>query len=336
MTYYSPPLIIYIVLNLFSSTLLVLLLVIIHKSPGFFTKWTLSQLCISAFFSQISNLPPLLKYGENLRQKAFETSLCIIAQKFGQFFFHPIQIFPLAIIFYLWYGIWKNEITIEKRWGWKVSAGIWGLNSLYQGVKLIISSKYEHWGVDVNRLYCKGTSYDRDWLAFLIPSVITLGEIFKEPNQRHSDKIRSSDSIARLLSKKIPDANALSLSEYTGSIIGIVLFLIFGAHRSAACFLPCFYYKPTDSDGIKNIMKLRKQNIQSTRILSFPEYNYPINIEKNSQNNELESNTSTLTRGLNNDINDLNPWTKALNLPGNDSKGQVLDSEELEIQITTE
>ncbi|CAG8616555.1 768_t:CDS:2 [Ambispora leptoticha] len=288
MTTYSAPVILYIVLELIGALLLMFLMTQIVKTKGYFTKWTLLQLCISAFLNQLPNLPPILLYGDQLKERAFESPLCIIVQKIGQFFFYPLQLFGSTLTFYLCYALARNDFMIERRHCRWVSIAIWGLNSIYQAVKLGLSSRSDHWDVDVNRLYCKGTM--QVWLEFLAPTLIMIffGVIFtlakrmriftRQQNRGAAIKLGqavrflvcclvyifllSIASVPRIVkrAKNIPDNDELTVAEYSGSIVGISLFLIFGTRRSAALLLPCFYYEPTESLIIKNTVKL--QNIK--------------------------------------------------------------------------
>ncbi|CAG8518770.1 6085_t:CDS:2 [Ambispora gerdemannii] len=294
MTTYSTPVILYIVLESISALALILLMTQIVKSKGYFTKWTLFQLCVSSFFNQLPNIFPITLYGDQLRERAFETPLCIIVQKVGQFFFFPLQLFATVMTFFICYALMRNDSTIEQRHFRWISIAIWGLSSIYQAVRVGLASRVDNWDVDVHRLYCKSVSSKQNWLAFFVPTMVmtffaTIFALVKHTRrfarkQSRGRAIRLGQavrfcvcslvyvslllvaSVPRVLKRadNIPDNEKLTIAEYSGSIIGISLLLIFGTHRSAALLLPCFYYEPTDSLLIKNTVKLQNTQKKET------------------------------------------------------------------------
>ncbi|CAG8532406.1 2465_t:CDS:2 [Ambispora gerdemannii] len=235
-------------------------------------------------------------YGDQLREHASESSLCIIVQKITQFFFFPLELFSTTLTFYLWYALARNDFTIEQKYCRWVSIAIWGFNAIYQVVRLGFSSKLDDWGVEADRLHCKATSLMQNWLSFLITtSIMTFFAVIFTPKhsrrfartQNRGTAVKLGEAVRLLVcslvfvalllassvprivkrANSIPDSEKLTIAEYTGSIVGIALFLVFGTRHSAALLLPCFYYEPTESYLIKNTVKLqnirRKENDNS-------------------------------------------------------------------------
>ncbi|CAG8713918.1 14363_t:CDS:2 [Ambispora leptoticha] len=245
-------------------------------------------------------------------------------QKTSLFFFLPLQLFAATLSFYLCLALVRNDLTIEqknRRW---VSIVIWVLNGAYQAVRLGLSSSSDNWGVDANQLYCKSTSTTQNWWAFLIPTMIMtfFATIFTSKHKRRFTRKQSRrtaielgqairllvcnlvyillllvSSVPRMvkLANNIPDDEKLTIAEYSGSIIGICLFLIFGTNRSAALCLPCFYYETTESLLIKNTVKLQKKAKHDTIQIATPTHSKQPQKCNNSETLELEYDFSNIT-----------------------------------------
>ncbi|KAG9294362.1 hypothetical protein G9A89_001867 [Geosiphon pyriformis] len=280
---YSTPVILYILLQFLNLALLSILITMILRTKAYFTKWTLFQLCFSTFFEQLSGLPSILIYGDTLRERAYETPICIIQQKVALFFFPSFQMFPAVLAFYLWWALYKRDTEIEKKSFRYIFGGIWGYTVISCCIRWSIESSKEHWATEVNRLFCRPASnMKQNWLIFLIPmailsliaaflashSTIMLFQHWRQyvHRQNRNTAIKLGQAVRLSISsnvyiccllfsllpplikrtKKVPDPNELVISDYAGSIQGIVLFLIFGTTKSAAVFLPCCYYAPPD------------------------------------------------------------------------------------------
>src|SRR3954454_2874084 len=124
---YSPAAVTYISLNILSLLLLTVIIIKLYISPNHFTKFTQLQLFIAAWGYTIGFLPAILKYGDDIINKAFEAriSICIIQQTISLFFFYPLHIFPMILGFYIWHAIGKRNIIIEKKYFWMFSSFIW-------------------------------------------------------------------------------------------------------------------------------------------------------------------------------------------------------------------
>jgi hypothetical protein len=133
---YSLEAIFYIILQSISILLLLYLVFNILKSKSSFTKWTLFQLCISALGDELTNLPPIIIYGDNLLERANETPLCIILQKISSYFLYPLEFFSLALTFYLWHALITQRLDIEKKYFVYVSGMIWIYTTIYNGILL--------------------------------------------------------------------------------------------------------------------------------------------------------------------------------------------------------
>ncbi|KAG9294364.1 hypothetical protein G9A89_001869 [Geosiphon pyriformis] len=142
-----------------------------------------------------------------------------------------------------------------------------------------LASRSEHWDVAVNHLYCQSSNKERDWLAFLIPSIFvaavgsaltchssillfTQWRVFRRNQNRrtaiqlgHALRLQVCSilyiiliyaSLVPPLIQKIEEIPSkeeiLTPSQYSHSFSGIFLFLVFGTTRSVALFLPCCYY----------------------------------------------------------------------------------------------
>lgn len=172
---YSPLIIFYIILQLISLLLLTILIFLLFKSKSHFAKWTLFQLFISAFGNGFSALPPIIMYGDELIDRAFDSPFCIIANKISNCTLYPLQLFSLVIAFYLWHVLVTHRLDIEKKCFWYVSGAIWLYTIIYNIIELSRSSKQKNWGVNVSPLNCKSTKWSinlASFYAYVIPSSI--------------------------------------------------------------------------------------------------------------------------------------------------------------------
>ncbi|CAG8604338.1 2899_t:CDS:2 [Ambispora gerdemannii] len=276
---YSPPTIVFIFLTSTCILLTSSLLIIILKSKSYFGKWTLFQLTLCSLIENLANLPAVLVYGNDLQDRAFETPLCIIQQKISGFFFSQFQIFPAVLSFYLWWALIRNDTEIEKKCLRYVSGALWFYAFGNNIVRIILLRNEEHWGVVARRFNCSAIVTEASWLAWLVPSMLmtTIAAFFscqagfvlffhwrkfsRRQNRRNAIKlgqaVRLSLSsflyVSVLLSALIPSivtklngtfVNNITPADYTTSIGGILLFLVFGTTSTAAIFLPCCYYLP--------------------------------------------------------------------------------------------
>jgi hypothetical protein len=125
---YSSAAITYISLNIISLSLLTFIIIKLCTSPNHFTKYTQFQLFIASWGYTIGCLPAIIKYGDDIINKAFEThpiSICVIQQTISLFFFYPLHIFPAILGYYIWSAIEKQDIKIEKKYFWLFSILIW-------------------------------------------------------------------------------------------------------------------------------------------------------------------------------------------------------------------
>src|SRR5436190_1572062 len=104
MSKYSLAAIIFIILNIISLILLTYLIIKLYISSNHFTKYTQLQLFIAAWGYTLGLLPTIIKYGDDIFDKAFETrvSICLIQQIISLFFLYPLHLFPVILGFYFW------------------------------------------------------------------------------------------------------------------------------------------------------------------------------------------------------------------------------------------
>jgi hypothetical protein len=169
---YSLVAIFYILIQLISIILLIILIYSLLKSEPHFTKWTLFQLCISTLGNGISALPPIIMYGDQLIERAFETPVCLISNKFCSFTFYPMQFFPLFIAFYLWYALNKGKADIEKKCFFWVTTLVWTFSLIYNILDTLMSMKEKHWGVVVTILHCKRSQNKSSFYTYTVPTSI--------------------------------------------------------------------------------------------------------------------------------------------------------------------
>src|SRR5690348_5472624 len=115
---YSLLSIIYVSFNLTSIITVILLMLIILKSPSYLTKWTLFQLCLAILGNTAFSILTILNYGDNTLHEAFNQTICIVQQKSMIFFFYPIHLLPNVLVFYLWFGVINLNLNIEKSSLW--------------------------------------------------------------------------------------------------------------------------------------------------------------------------------------------------------------------------
>jgi hypothetical protein len=161
---YSIESIIFISISIVNILSLLILMLVILKSPSYLTKWTLFQLCIAALGYSISTLPSILLYGDNLLDKAFTTSLCKIQFRVASFFFYPLNLLPIELSFYF-YGLLKQklDLDIEKKWFWTLTSIIWIVSLFYNSLILSVSRDDENGGIMVTKLYCEAYKVTNNW-----------------------------------------------------------------------------------------------------------------------------------------------------------------------------
>ncbi|CAB4397923.1 hypothetical protein RhiirA5_420758 [Rhizophagus irregularis] len=240
---YSLEAIFYITLQSISILLLLYLVFNILKSKSSFTKWTLFQLCISALGDELTNLPPIIIYGDNLLERANETPLCIILQKISSYFLYPLEFFSLTLTFYLWHALITQKLDIEKKCFVYISGMIWVYTTIYNGILL------RNIGKDDILVSHSTLMLWRYWINFSNYS-----------NRRNAIKLGEAArlcvwcyiSVILLLLLLIPRAiyhdptNVLivEICNFGSALVGTLLFLVFGTQKKAAVFLPCCYYVP--------------------------------------------------------------------------------------------
>ncbi|GES86195.1 hypothetical protein GLOIN_2v1837983 [Rhizophagus clarus] len=273
---YSLEAIFYIILQSISILLLLYLIFNILKSKSFFTKWTLFQLCISTLADELTNLPPIIIYGDNLLGRAHETPLCIILQKISSYFIYPLEFFSLTLTFYLWHALITQKPDIEKKCFIYVSGLVWVYTTIYNGVLLKNIDKDD---ISANNLSCNKISKNiMVYYGYIIPTIIIIfGAILitchstlmlwrywinfsNHQTRRNVIKLGEAArlcawcivSVISLLLLLIPrainhdskDVLIVRICNFCSSLIGTFLFLVFGTQKKAAIFLPCCYYVP--------------------------------------------------------------------------------------------
>ncbi|RIA88617.1 hypothetical protein C1645_774536 [Glomus cerebriforme] len=286
MSKYSPVIIFYIILQSISLLLLSILIFLLLRSKPHFAKWTLFQLFISAFGNGFAALPPIIMYGDDLINRAFETPICIIANKIANNSLYPLESFSLVIAFYLWHVLVTHRLDIEKKCFWYISGVIWIYSIVFNIFEMLKSSKQEHWGVNVSILNCKSNQLSVGFYGYIIPSclitVLTLlitchssimlykrWKVFK-CNMNRTTAIRLGHAVrlhtccvmiivmlSLTLIPRIVDNNKsinspiITSTSFIAASVGTVIFLIFGTNTKAAIFLPFCYYVPPDSPRIQ-------------------------------------------------------------------------------------
>jgi hypothetical protein len=178
---YSPAAIAYISLNILSLLLLTYIIIKSCILPNHFTKYTQLQLFITAWAYTIGFLPVIIKYGDDIINKAFETrTLCIIQQIIYLFFFYPLHIFPIILGFYLWHAIENRNIKIEKKYFWTFSIINWCFTICFNTFSFADAYTNENFGIRVTPLYCKPPNSNLQRIAYLIiiPPLFCISLIF--------------------------------------------------------------------------------------------------------------------------------------------------------------
>ncbi|CAB4476731.1 unnamed protein product [Rhizophagus irregularis] len=277
---YSLIAIFYILLQLVSIILLIILIYSLLKSEPHFMKWTIFQLFVAAIGNGFSALPPIIIYGDELMERAFETPICLISNKITSFTFYPMQFFPLFIAFYLWYALNKGKADIEQKCFLWVSTFVWAFSLIFNIIDTIMSMNEKNWGVVVTVLHCK-RSQRSSFYAYTIPtSILALVAfimachssfiLYKQWKYHNARKniatavvlgravrlntfcfiyiiFLTLTLIPRIISYPSDDSksnSAFLISSFMGILPGTLLFLVFGAKKQAALFLPFCYYVP--------------------------------------------------------------------------------------------
>ncbi|CAJ0831705.1 8386_t:CDS:10 [Entrophospora sp. SA101] len=147
---------------------IILLILVLLKSPSHSTKWTIFQLCLAVLGNSIFSVLTILKYGDNILE-ALDKPICIIQQKLSNLFFYPLYLFPCVLAFYLWSGTVNSNSEVENNHFWTFTILIWGFSFIYSSTVLTISRFEDNWGVVATNLSCEGTYNFRskrylDWL----------------------------------------------------------------------------------------------------------------------------------------------------------------------------
>ncbi|RIA94079.1 hypothetical protein C1645_760883, partial [Glomus cerebriforme] len=251
------------------------------KSEPHFTKWTLFQLFVTSWFNSIAALPPIIFYGDELMKRAFETPLCLISNKVSAFTLYPMQFFPLFIAFYLWYALSRRRGDIEKKCFLWVTAVIWLFTIAFSIFDMLMSFHEKNLGVVVTPLHCKRSLSTNTFYGYTLPTaclaliafIMTCHSSYITyivwRNHQSGQNRTTAITLGRvvrlnmfciiyiifLLITLVPrilnhsdatdtNSNASLVSSYMGATPGILLFLIFGAKKQAALFLPFCYYVP--------------------------------------------------------------------------------------------
>ncbi|KAG9294360.1 hypothetical protein G9A89_001865 [Geosiphon pyriformis] len=236
----------------------------------------------------LTGLPAVLLYGDNLLERAFENSTCMIAQKISGIFNYPTQIIPGVLAFYLWYSLAKKDVEIEKRCQWYVSVGIWGVSIITRVLRTIDDSKKLNWNVEPNRLMCQATSND-NFLSFIVPAVIVF--ILATFFTFDSSKILMTNwqlfSLRQNRRTAFNLGHAVRLTVFSLAyliilcmfIVPVVIRKIKNAsdakiyttsqYSTTALFLPCFYYAPHDAPKRKKSVNLFKPMASDPHPLNF-------------------------------------------------------------------
>ncbi|RGB36902.1 hypothetical protein C1646_741491, partial [Rhizophagus diaphanus] len=250
---YSLVAIFYILLQLVSIILLIILIYSLLKSEPHFMKWTIFQLFVAAIGNGFSALPPIIIYGDELMERAFETPICLISNKITAFTFYPMQFFPLFIAFYLWYALNKGKADIEQKCFIWVSSFVWAFSLIFNTIDTIMSMNEKNWGVVVTVLHCHSSFIlYKQWkyhnVRKNIATAVVLGRAVRLNTFCFIYIIfLTLTLIPRIVSYPSDDSksnSAFLVSSFMGVLPGTLLFLVFGAKKQAALFLPFCYYVP--------------------------------------------------------------------------------------------
>ncbi|KAG9294363.1 hypothetical protein G9A89_001868 [Geosiphon pyriformis] len=194
---------------------------------------------VKSLQNSFAGLPSILIYGDSLKERAFETPLCIIQERIAGFFYYQFLIFPAVLSFYLWYALVKNDTEIENKCIRYVSSTIWLYGAAYHFGEWLGVRNEKNWGVQANRLTCVTNSSGKYWIAWVIPDTI--------------------------------------MTAVATFFACILLFMVFGTTHSAAIFLPCCYYAPhrkasisTNAGSFHQLEENSKDTVHSKGVL--PKY----------------------------------------------------------------
>ncbi|CAB4381511.1 unnamed protein product [Rhizophagus irregularis] len=165
---YSPAAITYISLNIINLSLSTFIIIKLCISPNYFTKYTQFQLFIASWGYTIGCLLTIIKYGDDIINRAFEThqiSICVIQQMISLFFFYPLHIFPVILGFYIWNTIENQNIKIEKKFFWPFSILIWCFTICYNVFSLADGYQKD---IRVTPLLCKPPNSNLHKIIYLI------------------------------------------------------------------------------------------------------------------------------------------------------------------------
>ncbi|GBC06238.1 hypothetical protein RclHR1_06700002 [Rhizophagus clarus] len=320
---YSPIPIAYISLNILSLLLLTYIIVKLCISPNHFTKYTQLQLFITAWVYTIGFLPVIMKYGDDIINKAFDTQiLCIIQQIIHLFFFYPLHVFPIILGFYIWHAIENRNIKIEKKYFGIFSILNWCFTICFNVFSFADAYTSENFGIRVTPLYCKppNSNLQRITYIIIIPSLFCITLIFtfvlsailwKRWQQFSAKKNRWTalrlghalrlftcsimytiflgvSLTSRIVSHYIKNTNnGIDIEDFAQPFIGIILFLIFAKNDSPTILLPFIYYGNPEKLIFKSSSYYRDDSFLFARppslTSSFREFNPPRNIVRQMQ-----------------------------------------------------
>ncbi|GES95750.1 hypothetical protein GLOIN_2v1705497 [Rhizophagus clarus] len=257
---YSPTAIAYISLNIISLSLLTFIIIKLCMLPNYFTKYTQFQLFVASWGYMIGCLPTIIKYGDDVINKAFETqtsSICVIQQMISLFFFYPLHIFPVILGFYMWNAIENQNIKIEKKYFWTFSILIWCFTICYNVFSL--ADGYQK-NILVTPLLCftaiilwkRWRQFSNRWNVLRLGHALRLficGVVYTS--------MLGISLLSRIISQYVKNSentemNKIVIEDFVQPFIGIMLFLIFVKKDSPAVFLPCFYYGSPEKLMIKS------------------------------------------------------------------------------------
>nr|CAG8510998.1 3068_t:CDS:2 [Entrophospora candida] len=260
---------------------------IILKSPSYLTKWTLFQVCLALLGSSISSILKLLTYGDDYDNldRALNQPICIAQQKISVFFFYPLYLLPSVLTFHLWFGLIKMNPNIEKAHFWTLTMSIWGFACIYTTIVVIVSGLNENWGVMVTRFVCEAYDFSSTWylywpvqlivgllafvsLFFAIRSTIILWEIWSAYNLNN----QSSEEIQIVILQQSKSHHTKSyidhshyISNFTSSLFGGLVFLIFGTTKSSLLSITQYfgYKNKSDDDDTLYVFRPSSYHLES-------------------------------------------------------------------------
>ncbi|CAH1757816.1 17239_t:CDS:2 [Entrophospora sp. SA101] len=266
---------------------MLLLIGIILKSPSYLTKWTLFQVCLALLGSSISSILKLLTYGDDYDNldRALNQPICIAQQKLSVFFFYPLYLLPSVLTFHLWFGLIKMNSNIEKAHFWTLTMSIWGFACIYTTIVVIVSGLNENWGVMVTRFVCEAYDFSSTWylywpvllivsllafvsLFFAIRSTIILWKIWSayKLNNQSSEEIQIvilQQSKSHHMKSYIDHSHYIS--NFTSSLFGGLVFLIFGTTKSSLLSITQYlgYKNKSDDDDTLYVFRPSSYHLES-------------------------------------------------------------------------